>query len=49
MDRCFESFYAPAFDTKVFPGLAHPDKCDKEKWPMKNYGVLLFFWSSCSE
>jgi len=44
-----ESFYAPAFDTKVFPGLAHPDKCDKEKWPMKNYGVLLFFGRRRSE
>lgn len=33
-----EKFYVPEFDTKVFPGLAHPNKCDKEKWPTKNFG-----------
>jgi hypothetical protein len=38
-----EKFYAPGFDTKVFPGLAHPEKCDKGKWPSKNFGTSLVF------
>lgn len=33
-----QKFYAPEFDSKTFPGLEHPDKCDQSKWPTKNFG-----------
>ena len=36
-----EKFYAPEFDSKTFPGLEHPDKCDQSKWPTKNFGKLV--------
>merc|ERR1711871_1459123 len=32
-------FYDPGFDTKVFPGRAHPEKGDKENWPTKNFAL----------
>ena len=34
-----EKFYDRQFDTKTFPGLSHPDKCDHEKWPLKNFAL----------
>ena len=55
MSERLAKFYEPGFDTKVFPGLEHPNKCDTEKWPTKNFGtsfcsggggwlLLLFGW-----
>merc|ERR1719240_1544028 len=34
-----EKFYDPQFDTKVFPGLEHPEACDQSKWPTKNFAL----------
>ena len=41
MEARLEKFYEKGFDTKVFPGLAHPDKCDKGNWPTKNFGTFF--------
>lgn len=34
-----EKFYDPKFDTKVFPGLEHPEACDQSKWSTKNFAL----------
>lgn len=36
MAKRIESFYGD-YDMKVFPGKAHPSRCDHSKWPTKNF------------
>lgn len=36
MAKRIESFYG-YHDQKVFPGKAHPSRCDQTKWPTKNF------------
>ena len=36
MAKRIESFYGD-YDMKVFPGKKHPSRCDKSKWPTKNF------------
>lgn len=31
--------YDPKFDHKMFPGLQHPDRCDKDKWAIRNFAI----------
>jgi len=47
MSERLAKFYEPGFDTKVFPGLEHPNKCDTEKWPTKNFGTSFCSCGCC--
>lgn len=38
--------YDPSFDQKMFPGLQDPNRCDKDKWAIRNFAIEAALHSS---